>query len=225
MSAGSVTTLDDALRTAVDGRAPTLACPVLEQEVRRLDPGTRRADRLAGRSEVLFVFAGQGTLRVADEEHSLAPDTGVFLSDGEAVEVEAIGSEPLVYLAVSTAPAESTSERVVRFDEVDAEPAGIGRYFRMLAQCSQATQFVGLVPPGRANMHNHPYDEIACVIEGEGVLHWHEGPSIPVGRGSVIYFPRLVFHSLENTGSDALRIMGVFHPAGSPADRVEVLDY
>jgi mannose-6-phosphate isomerase-like protein (cupin superfamily) len=74
-------------------------------------------------------------------------------------------------------------------------------------------------------MHNHPYDEVAFVVEGEGVLHWDDGRDDPVGAGSCIFFPRLVFHSLENTGASNLRIMGVFHPAGSPADRVAVLDY
>jgi mannose-6-phosphate isomerase-like protein (cupin superfamily) len=74
-------------------------------------------------------------------------------------------------------------------------------------------------------MHNHPYDELAYVVEGEGVLHWEDGTSMPVAAGSCIYFPRLVFHSLENVGDPPIRIMGVFHPAGSPADRVAELDY
>ena len=225
MAAGEVTTLDDALRTAGSDRAPTLSCPVLAQEVWRLEPGARRHERLQGRSEVLFVMSGEGTLKIDGREHPLAAEAGAFVAADEELEVVAGGDEPLVLLAVTTAPAAPDGPRVVAYGDVSAESAGIGRYFRMLAQCSVATQFVGLVPPGRANMHNHPYDEIACVVEGEGVLHWHEGASVRVGRGSVIYFPRLVFHSLENTGTSELRIVGVFHPAGSPADRVEVLDY
>ena len=195
-----------------------LSCAVLAQHVWRLVGGKPHRGRLTGQ---LFAFAGAGTLRVGGEEHAFAAETGAFV-DGD-FELEA--ADELVVVAVTTPPAEGVGARVVRFDDVEAESAGIGRFFRLLAESSAATQFVGLVPPGRANMHNHPYDELACVLEGEGVLHWHEGESTPVGRGSLIYFPRLVFHSLENTGAGELRIMGVFHPAGSPADRVQVLDY
>ena len=67
-------------------------------------------------------------------------------------------------------------------------------------------------------MHNHPYDEVVYVVEGEGVLHWEDGTDVPVRAGSCIFFPRLVFHSLENTGTTELRIMGVIRPADSPAD-------
>jgi mannose-6-phosphate isomerase-like protein (cupin superfamily) len=129
-------------------------------------------------------------------------------------------------LVVVGAPrAELRSERVVSYRGGEAEDAGIGREFRLLVESSEATQFIGVIPPGRAKMHNHPYDELAWLVEGEGLLHWHQGESVPVSRGSRIYFPRLVFHSLENTRGTPMRIMGVFHPAGSPADRVEVLDY
>jgi mannose-6-phosphate isomerase-like protein (cupin superfamily) len=146
--------------------------------------------------------------------------------------VEADGDEALVFLVVRTPGAEARSpDRPVTaaLDDQAAEDAGIGRHFRLLVGpahgCQSATQFVGYVPPGRAKMHNHPYDEVALIVEGTGVLHWHDGGSEPVERGSCISFPRLVFHSLENVGDRPIRIMGVFTPAGSPADRVEVLDH
>ena len=56
---------------------------------------------------------------------------------------------------------------------------------------------------------------------GAGAVHWEDGTSVAVARGSCIHFPRLVSHSLENRGSSPLRVMGVFHPAGSPAARVD----
>lgn len=214
MSESRVTTIESALET---GKG--LSCPVLAQDVWRLEPGSSR--RGTGPA-TLFAFAGSGTLRTAGDEHAFRAETGAVVEDGFDVAAEA---EPLVVLSVKTPPATATGKRVVHFGDVEPEPAGIGRFFRLLAQSSAATQFVGIIPSGRAKMHNHPYDELACVLEGDGILHWHEGPSVPVGRGSLIYFPRLVFHSLENTRGETLRIMGVFHPAGSPADRVEVLDY
>jgi mannose-6-phosphate isomerase-like protein (cupin superfamily) len=220
MGAGRVTTAEAALAA---GGATTLRTDVLEQRVARLDAGERITERIEV-AEVLFVAAGTGALTLNGHEHALTGETGAFLAEGDEIEIRCEEQLELVRVRVG-APTESSTARVVNTREQDAEPAGIGREFHVLAGCSQATQFVGLVPPGRANMHNHPYDELAFLLEGEGVLHWQDGTSVPVRRGSCIHFPRLVFHSLENVGGATLRIMGVFHPAGSPADRVAVLDY
>ena len=198
-----------------------LAAPALEQRVLR----ARRVELAPGdASKIVFVASGSGVLRVDGEVHALEPESGAYVGPGETAAVESTDGE-LELVVVRTARAELQGERVVSYSEREAEDAGIGREFRLLVESSQATQFIGVIPPGRAKMHNHPYDELAWLVEGEGVLHWHEGASHPVSRGSRIYFPRLVFHSLENTGGAPMRIMGVFHPAGSPADRVEVLDY
>src|SRR5215208_1882309 len=199
----------------------TLAAPRLEQRVVtttriELEPGDG--------SEVVFVASGRGALRNRAEEHGLEPDTGAYVGPGESAVLEADGGE-LELVVVSTPAAELHSPRVVRYRERESEDAGIGRWFRLLVETSETTQFVGVIPPGRAKMHNHPYDELAWLLEGEGQLHWHEGESVPLARGSQIFFPRLVFHSVENQGGAPMRIMGVFRPAGSPADRVAVLDY
>jgi mannose-6-phosphate isomerase-like protein (cupin superfamily) len=199
----------------------TLAAPGLEQRVLttariELEPGDR--------SEVVFVASGRGMLRIDGEEHALEPDTGAYVGPGETASVEAGGGE-LELVIVSAPAAALRSPRVVRYRERESEDAGIGRWFRLLVESSETTQFIGVIPPGRAKMHNHPYDELAWLLEGEGQLHWHEGESVSLARGSQIFFPRLVFHSVENQGGAQMRIMGVFRPAGSPADRVAVLDY
>ena len=199
----------------------TLAAPGLEQRVLT----TTRAELEPGdRSEVLYVASGRGVLRSAGEEHALEPETGAFVGPGESAIVEADEDE-FELVVVSAPAAELRSSRVVRYSEGESEDAGIGRWFRLLVETSETTQFVGVIPPGRAKMHNHPYDELAWLVEGEGRLHWHEGESVPLAKGSQIFFPRLVFHSVENQGGAPMRIMGVFRPAGSPADRVAVLDY
>jgi quercetin dioxygenase-like cupin family protein len=198
-----------------------LVAPALEQRVVH----TGRAELSPGEdSEIVFVAAGEGLLRVDGEEHRLRPETGAYVGPGETAELEAANGE-LELVVVRAPSAKLRSERVVGYADREAEDAGIGREFRLLVESSQATQFVGVIPPGRAKMHNHPYDELAWLVEGEGMLHWHEGESISIARGSRIFFPRLVFHSVENLGGAPMRIMGVFHPAGSPADRVAVLDY
>jgi mannose-6-phosphate isomerase-like protein (cupin superfamily) len=84
--------------------------------------------------------------------------------------------------------------------------------------CRDVTQFVGIIPPGRAGMHSHVYDEVVYVIEGEGVLHLG-GEQTPIGSGSCIHLPPLVEHCLENTGANEMRVLGVFYPQGDPASR------
>jgi hypothetical protein len=37
--------------------------------------------------------------------------------------------------------------------------------------CKDATQFFGVIAPGRAPDHSHVYDEVIYVLEGEGVFH------------------------------------------------------
>lgn len=222
MRAGQVVSAADALAEQRNGSAPTVAGAGLEQHAVVLAPGTS-LHRCGDRAETLFVTTGRGRLRVGAEEHPLEAETGFFLAGGEEAELEV--AEELRLVRALAPPAEPTTARAVAFAEEEARDAGIGREFRLLACSSETTQFIGIVPPGRALMHNHPYDEVAYVVEGEGVLHWEDGTAVPVRAGSCIFFPRLVFHSLENTGSSSLRIMGVITPAHSPADRVEVLDY
>jgi mannose-6-phosphate isomerase-like protein (cupin superfamily) len=218
VAAGAVTTVDEALSA---GGSRTFSAAALEQRVEDLDRA--RWDVGEG-SEILFVAAGEGRLRVGDEEYVLAPETGAFLGPGESAEIESRDGRLRLVIA-RTQPAMPNGDRVVRYAEEESEEAGIGREFRLLACSSATTQFVGVIPPGRAKMHNHPYEEVSYLLEGEGVVHWEDGTSAPIHSGSCIHFPRLVFHSVENLGGAPMRIMGVFHPAGSPADRVAVLDY
>ena len=84
--------------------------------------------------------------------------------------------------------------------------------------CSAATQFVGEIPPGRAPEHIHPYDEVVLVLEGKGVLHAGAGDR-PLAPGSCVHLPPGEPHCLENTGRATLRVLGVFHPGGSPASK------
>jgi mannose-6-phosphate isomerase-like protein (cupin superfamily) len=231
MPAGHITSFEDALTRATDGSAVTLGAASgslrLEQRAERIPPGGRSSRTVLDAHEVIFVAAGRGTLRLGGEEHPLAPETGAFAAEGDAIVLENDGAEPLDLVTVRT-PAEHAAplERrvTVSYAERPALSAGIGREFRVLvgeeAGCRDVTQFIGVVPPGRAEMHSHEYDEVAYIVEGVGAVHWEDGTSVPVGRGSCIHFPRLVPHSLENRGTSPLRVMGVFHPAGSPASRV-----
>ncbi|HTQ91670.1 MAG TPA: cupin domain-containing protein [Streptosporangiaceae bacterium] len=54
------------------------------------------------------------------------------------------------------------------------------------------------------------------VLAGQGLVHL-DGGGTPIGPGTSVYLPPLQPHCLENTGTEPLLVLGVFHPAGSPA--------
>jgi mannose-6-phosphate isomerase-like protein (cupin superfamily) len=212
-----------ATRVTIDA---SVGCERLEQRVLRLAPGRSRPRTLSGAQELLYVASGAGTLLVDGEPHPLEPDTGAYVADGERWEVENAGPEELLLVSVRAPAANGTvPERrrvTVRYADQPALPATPDRQFRYLvnqdAGCLDATQFVGVIPPGRARDHSHTYDEVVYVVEGEGTLHIG-GRSTPIGAGSCIHLPPLVMHSIENTSDQPMRVLGVFHPSGDPASR------
>jgi mannose-6-phosphate isomerase-like protein (cupin superfamily) len=198
-------------------------CERLEQRVLTFEPG-RSDERATGdRQELLFVGRGHGTLEVSGEHHELEPDTGVFLVPGETWAIDNPGPDDLVVVSV-TAPCEgeNRSQVTVRYADRPSLPATPNREFRLLVNedlgCLDVTQFVGLIPPGRAPLHSHTYDEVVYVIAGEGVLHIGDTDT-PLAPGSCIHLPPLQEHCLENTGPTPMRVLGVFHPSGSPASK------
>ncbi len=209
-------------RVAIDA---SCGCERLEQRVIRFAPG-RSAERvLNGRQEVLYVASGAGTIDVNGERHELEPQSGVYLAAGDRYSVENPGPDDLAIVSV-TAPEEhdppADRQVVVRYADRQPLPASPNREFRYLVNqdlgCRDVTQFVGLIPPGRAGMHSHTYDEVVYVLEGEGFLHMRESTT-PIAAGSCIHLPPLEEHCLENVGSTAMRVLGVFHPSGDPTSR------
>jgi mannose-6-phosphate isomerase-like protein (cupin superfamily) len=45
-----------------------------------------------------------------------------------------------------------------------------------------------------------------------------DGERAPVRAGSCLHLPARLVHCLANTGETELRLLGVFRPAGSPAE-------
>ena len=228
MSRGYVVAAEEVAPRAESGTAESrvtidrsCGCEQLEQRVLHFAPGRSQERTTCERQELLYVAAGRGTLDVGGESHPLAPDTGAFLVPGDTYTVENEGPNDLVLVAVS-APCEG-QERLqvtVRYANREPLPATPNREFRFLvnedAGCLDVTQFVGTIPPGRAPLHSHHYDEVVYVVEGEGVLHLG-GEDTPIRPGSCIHLPPLQEHCLENTGPTPMRVLGVFHPSGSPA--------
>lgn len=200
-------------------------CERLEQRVVRFGPGRSAERTLNGRQEVLYVAGGSGAIEVNGERHALEPDMGVYLAAGDRYAVDNPGPDALEIVSV-TAPEEHDPppERhvTVRYADRQPLPASPNREFRYLVNqdlgCRDVTQFVGIIPPGRAGMHSHTYDEVVYVVEGEGLLHMRE-TSTPIAAGSCIHLPPHEEHCLENVGAAPMRVLGVFHPSGDPASR------
>jgi mannose-6-phosphate isomerase-like protein (cupin superfamily) len=201
-------------------------CERLEQRVIRFAPGRSQERTLDGRQEVLFVVEGRGELDLDGTRHPLEPDTGVFVAPGETYAVENPGPGELLMVSVVTdeARAKASGERkvTVRLEDQPELPASSERTFRYLineeAGCFDVTQFIGIVQPSKAPFHSHSYDEVGYVVEGEGIAHVG-GRSFPIRAGSCFHLPPDEVHCIENSGTKVMRILGVFHPAGSPASR------
>jgi mannose-6-phosphate isomerase-like protein (cupin superfamily) len=133
-----------------------------------------------------------------------APDSAGTAPDSAGTAPDSAGSGVPLLSELADCPVEVTGDRQFRV------LFGPGR------GCSAATQFVGEIPPGRAPEHSHGYDEVVLILAGEGVLHAGPGDH-PLAPGSSVHLPPGQLHCLENIGPGTLRVLGVFHPGGSPA--------
>jgi mannose-6-phosphate isomerase-like protein (cupin superfamily) len=230
MSAGYVVNAEEVEARRESGTAVSrvtidrsCGCERLEQRVLGFAPGRSDERHTDRRQELLFVESGRGMLMAAGGRHELEPNTGAFLVPGEAWAVDNPGPDDLVLVSV-TAPCagEERTQVTVRYADRPALPATPNREFRLLVNedlgCLDVTQFVGLIPPGRAPLHSHTYDEVVYVVEGQGELHLG-GADTPLRPGSCVHLPPLQEHCLENTGPKPMRVLGVFHPSGSPASK------
>jgi len=172
--------------------------------------------------ELCYVVDGAGELGPGGP---VRPGTGVWLPPGTSYSLAA-GPEPLRLDSVALPAPAPGAEPAGRgepllADLAEQQPEITGdREFRVLFApgqgCEAATQFVGEIPPGRAPFHTHTYDEVVLILAGEGVLHMGDEDR-PLAPGSCLHLAPGTPHCLENTGQATLRVLGVFHPGGSPA--------
>jgi len=166
------------------------------------------------------VLSGSGTATLGEARTELAPGTAAFVARGTSWRVD--GADRLVVLSVLIRePLPAQGHAVLDVAESAADSATAGRQFRLLATpevgCTSVTQFVGYIPVGRAPDHFHTYDEVVYVLEGEGALHIG-GETAALKPGSAVHLPARLVHCLENTGPGEMQVLGVFRPAGSPAE-------
>jgi mannose-6-phosphate isomerase-like protein (cupin superfamily) len=197
---------------------PLVTCPEFEQRLLRYDgAGTELRNDL--RDEVLYVLEGSGEATIGDETHPLEPETGVFVATGTPWRVDSAEGLRLLSVLIAEPLPAGAGHAIVASGEPGSATAG--REFLLLARpelgCASVTQFVGHIPAGRAPDHFHRYDEVVYVLDGKGALHV-DGESAPLRAGSAIHLPARLVHCLENFGPGEMRVLGVFRPAGSPAE-------
>jgi mannose-6-phosphate isomerase-like protein (cupin superfamily) len=207
----------------------------ITQSVSLYSKGFAPARRRAVGEEALYVVKGEGDCQVDGHGYKLAPGTGLYVPPASVCRIESGGELLIVSVccpdddgevgvgAITREPTDTKPLRAVREQERESIPTG-DRTFKLLVNkevgASSITQFIGVIPPGRAPLHHHAYEEAIYVIEGEGRVHT-ETASADFGAGASIYLPRGVSHSLENVGTTNIRLLGVFHPSGSPAARYD----
>jgi mannose-6-phosphate isomerase-like protein (cupin superfamily) len=201
-----------------DPETPLLTVPEFRQRILRFEgEGEERRDD--ERDEVLYVLEGRAVATVGGEKRELERGTGGFVARGTPWRVESADGLKLLSVLVEEPLPAATSHAVI--DGGDRGTATAGREFTLFAHpengCTSVTQFVGYIPPGRAPDHFHRYDEVVYVLAGEGAFHV-DGESAPLRAGSCVHLPARLVHCLENHGPGEMRVLGVFRPAGSPAE-------
>lgn len=213
---------DVRVTTVLDSRR---GCHGFRQRVLEFGGSAEVTGRAGDLGESWYVVHGSGTAAIAGRSVALRPGTALWMKRGEQYRSRADADTGLLAVATDVRvgePADDTGPpvRVATLTECVPERTG-DREFRVLLSADPVgelavTQFVGVIPPGRAPAHQHTYDEAVYVLDGVGVAHVAE-EAVPVGPGTSIYLPPYSPHCLENPGSAALRVLGLFHPAGSPA--------
>jgi mannose-6-phosphate isomerase-like protein (cupin superfamily) len=200
---------------------PARGCAEFEQRLLRFDePGGRSGSDDA--DEVLYVLGGSGSIALGGERYELEAGTAVYCPAGQGWSVEEPHElELLSVLVRDPLPSDGATHSVVAVDDAEHGEATAGRMFRLLSTpargCASATQFVGFIPVGRAPDHYHRYDEVVYVLAGHGALHV-DGETAPLRAGTCVHLPSGLVHCLENVGPGEMRVLGVFRPAGSPAE-------
>jgi quercetin dioxygenase-like cupin family protein len=195
-------------------------CSVFSQRVLRFEGDSpERVDDAA--TEVLYVLEGTGSLVIDDGEHELAPGTAAFVERGESWSIADADDLSILSVVVHDPEPAASPFAIMDLAAAERQSATAGRQFVLGAHpesgCASATQFIGLIPSGRAPDHFHTYDEVIYVLEGDGYLEI-DGEQAPIQAGSCIHLPARIVHCLANTGPGEMRVLGVFRPGGSPAE-------
>ncbi|MFN2579055.1 MAG: cupin domain-containing protein [Pyrinomonadaceae bacterium] len=183
--------------------------------------------------------SGWVNLLIERQSFDVNPDTGIYIRPNETFAIDNISTDSITIIssqcpdpnrspqfvslaAPASKPTVSAPRPIACLADQRAQPTA-DRWYRVLVDegmGSNATQFVGSIPPGRAPDHFHNYEEVLFILKGKGRM-WARETNTPIATGSCIYLPKGQVHCVENTGDGELRLLGVFYPAGSPSVRYE----
>lgn len=184
--------------------------------------------------EALYIAAGSGICHIDGFEYPISQGAAIFIPPGAVYSIENTGVDSIRIVSACcpedpqrhivenppAADAGSRSNLMVHENDREAIRAGKDRQFRYLVNaeldCKQITQFAGWIPPSKAPIHYHTYEEGIYILEGHGVVH-ADDDSCEFGPGSSVYFPIGVRHCVENPGASVIKLLGAFYPSGSPA--------
>jgi mannose-6-phosphate isomerase-like protein (cupin superfamily) len=207
----------------------------VSQSISRYSRGRSSARRNATSEEVLYIVSGSGTCYVEGHAFSIEPAIAVYIPAASQYQIDNPSDQPIEIVSVccpEETSVEITSAAIVTKSadtpaltvrELEREAIKTGdRTFRLLIDkdfgCERVTQFVGVIPPGTSPYHYHTYEEAIFILQGQGIV-WADGESCEFSPGTSIYLPIGQRPSLENTGDENVRLLGVFYPSGSPAAR------
>jgi mannose-6-phosphate isomerase-like protein (cupin superfamily) len=198
---------------------PDTGCADFEQRLLRFSQASDESSD-SENDEVLYVISGSGTISLGGDRADVTAGSAAYLARGTAWHLEK--ADDLVVLSVlvhDPLPADGRTHAVL--DSAETQNATAGRQFQLLATpavgCATVTQFIGIIPVGRAPDHFHTYDEVVYVLDGVGALHI-DGESTELRAGTCVHLPARLVHCLENVGPGEMHVLGVFRPAGSPAE-------
>jgi mannose-6-phosphate isomerase-like protein (cupin superfamily) len=210
----------------------------ITQTVSDYAPGLSPAVVNPGAEEVLYIVSGQGICRVNGFEYALNAGAAIFVPRGAVYNIENTGTEA-IRLVSSCCPQDPQRHIVdgplptgsgapppllVHEDHREDIRAGQDRLFRYLIYtdvgCKQITQFAGWIPPSKAPVHYHTYEEGIFILEGHGIVHTDD-ESCEFAAGCSIYFPIGMRHCVENPGTSTIKLLGAFYPSGSPGEAYE----
>ena len=182
---------------------------------------------IADKDQLVFITSGDGQMHFSDGTVPATRGTAVLIRAGESWSVV---TESLKMICVEVprggpnarkleVPATQISRSVALGNLTRGQATG-DREFEVLFDASNgstgATMFVGFIPQSGAPAHYHLYDEICCIIQGEGRLLVGD-TSQPISAGSTFAITPRLLHSLVNESAEFLWILGIFRPQGTPA--------
>jgi len=223
-----------ACRVTVD--RDSLDCRYLEQRIFTCATGKSSLLGNAASEDILYVVSGSGAIEIDGRNWPLQPGTAALVCMGQTYAFRNPHAEPLVVISVlapqpaharelpATADVPPLASPCLQAAQIEAVPASPERCFKVLIDphfgARHVTQFLGIIEKSRAEDHSHPYEEVIYILAGKGIAHIN-GSSHPIVPGSSVYLPIGAQHCLENPYDEPLQLLGVFCPAGSPANRTD----